>query len=177
MENALMENAIYICALSRLEETVKRTGARHIITAINPWSIPKTPAGVDEANHLKLAINDIDTPHTGLVHPESHHIETLLEFTERWNRDGPLVVHCLAGISRSTASAITAACALNPDVAETTIAQHLRQASATARPNPLMIELADKILKRNGRMIAAIQALEPNVATTEADTFWIPSYY
>ena len=172
-----MDTDIYICALSRLEETVGKTGARHVVSAINPWSIPATPADVPQDNHLKLAINDIDVPHPNLVHPEAHHIEPLVGFIRRWNRDGPLVVHCLAGISRSTASAFTAACILNPTADERIIAKRLEQASATARPNALMTRLADEILGRNGRMIAAIEALTPKLATSEAATFSIPSHY
>ncbi|MBU2532849.1 MAG: protein tyrosine phosphatase [Alphaproteobacteria bacterium] len=168
---------IYVCALSRLEETVEQTSARYLVSAINPWSIPRTPKGVDAANHLRLAINDIEAPHGDLVHPEPHHIEKLIDFAEYWNKDGPLVVHCLAGISRSTASAYIIACALNRDVAESTIAQTLRRASTSARPNALMIELADTLLGRDGRMIAAIETLSPGAATMEADTFLLPSCF
>jgi len=172
-----MDTAIYICALSRLEDTVATTGARHVVSAINPWSIPATPANVPSDNHLKLAINDIDVPHPNLVHPEAHHIEQLVDFIQRWNRDGPLVVHCLAGISRSTASAFTAACLLNPEIDERVIAKNLQNASSTAQPNVLISRLEDAYLKRNGRMIAAIEALTPRLATSKAATFSIPSHY
>lgn len=172
-----MVNDIHVCSLSRLEQTVEQTGARYVITAINPWSIPETPASVPDDNHLRLAINDIEAPHSNLVHPEMHHIEQLIRFATRWNQDGPLVVHCLAGISRSSASAFIVACSLNNETPETVIAHALREASDTARPNTLMISLADQLLRRNGRMIAAIEALSPGAVTLEADTFAIPSCY
>lgn len=172
-----MTATIYVCPLSRLEETVGSTGARYVITAINPWSIPATPAGVLDENHLRVAINDIDAPHGELVHPEAHHIERIIRFAERWNRDGPLVVHCLAGISRSSAAAFITACTLNPTTDETVVATALRTASNTARPNPLMINLADRLLERRGRMIAAIEALSPGAATMEAGTFSFPSCF
>ena len=172
-----MVTDIHVCSLSRLEETVEQTGARYVISAINPWSIPATPASVYDDNHLRLAINDIDAPHGELVHPEAHHIETLIGFAKKWAKDGPLVIHCLAGVSRSSASAFIVACALNQSAKETTIARTLRNASDTAHPNPLMIRLADEFLGRNGRMIAAIQNLSPSVAIMEASTFTIPSCY
>ena len=172
-----MSNAIYVCSLARLEETVRATKARYIITAINPWSIPPTPPTVDDQNHLRVAINDIEAPHGELVHPEAHHIEKIINFAKRWNRDGPLVVHCLAGISRSSASAFITACALNPAAPEDRIAQTLRSASVTARPNPLMIEIADHLLNRNGRMMATIKGLAPAQSTIEAETFSLPSCY
>lgn len=168
---------IYVCPLARLVETVEQTGAQYVISAINPWSIPSTPQNVADNNHLRLAINDIDTPHGDLVHPERHHIELLVNFAEKWAKDGPLVVHCLAGISRSSASAFIVACALNQSVKETTIAQSLRKASSTAHPNTLMIRLADDLLGRDGRMTAAIERLSPSTATLQAETFSIPSCY
>lgn len=168
---------IYVCPLARLKETVEETGAQFVISAINPWSIPATPASVLDDHHLRLAINDIETPHRDLVHPELHHIERLVTFAQKWAKSGPLVVHCLAGISRSSASAFIVACALNQNVKETEIAQTLRKASASARPNRLMIRLADELLARKGRMIDAIEQLSPSAAALEANTFSIPSCY
>ena len=172
-----MTTDIYVCSLSRLEKTVDQTGARFIVSAINPWSIPQTPESVDDSNHLKMAINDIAAPHGDLVHPETSHIEQLIDFAKHWNKDGPLVIHCLAGISRSSASAFIVACTLNSQASETTIALALREASATAHPNPLMISLADQLLERDGRMIAAIQALSPSASTMEANTYSMPSCF
>jgi predicted protein tyrosine phosphatase len=71
------------------------------------------------------------------------------------------VVHCYAGISRSTAAAFTAACALNPQRDEMQIAQAIRTASGTAQPNAAIVSIADRLLKRKGRMIRAIEALGP----------------
>ena len=53
-----------------------------------------------------------------------------------WGGQGPMVVHCWAGISRSTAAAFTALCAINPQVPEELIARRLREASPTAYPEP-----------------------------------------
>ena len=168
---------IHVCSLSRLNETVEQSGARYVISAINPWSIPQTPTGVHDDNHLRIAINDITVPHGELVHPESHHIKTLIGFADKWAKDGPLVIHCLAGISRSSASAFIVACALNQNAPETNIADTLRAASKTAQPNLLMVQLADELLERDGRMIAAIENMSPGTAILEANTFRIPSYY
>jgi predicted protein tyrosine phosphatase len=82
-----------------------------------------------------------------------------------------MVVHCFAGISRSTASAYVAACTLNPARDEMQIAQALRQASPTATPNARIVALADKLLKRQGRMIRAIQAIGPGAMASEGTPF------
>ena len=67
-----------------------------------------------------------------------------------------MVIHCWAGISRSTASAYIAASVLNPELDEVHLATRLRAASPSATPNPRLIALADTILDRKGRMMAAI---------------------
>jgi predicted protein tyrosine phosphatase len=81
------------------------------------------------------------------------------------------VVHCFAGISRSTASAYASVCALNPHRDEASIAQALRGASPTATPNIRIVSLADKLLGRDGRMVAAIETIGRGVMADEATPF------
>ena len=76
----------------------------------------------------------------------------LIRFFEEWDRKEPMVVHCYAGISRSTAGAYIAACALNPRRDELAIARALRLASATATPNSRLVALADRVLGRDYRL-------------------------
>jgi predicted protein tyrosine phosphatase len=80
-------------------------------------------------------------------------------------------MHCYAGISRSTAGAFISACALNPRRDETKLAQIIRRSSATAMPNIMLVSHADRILKRNGRMVEAVMALGPGLPATEGEPF------
>jgi len=64
-----------------------------------------------------------------------------------------------------------AACALNPSRNELAIAQALRRASSTATPNPRIVSLADRLLGRSGRMIAAIETIGRGAMAYEADPF------
>jgi predicted protein tyrosine phosphatase len=114
---------------------------------------------VAEANHLILGMDDIAVPMDGYVLPGDDHVTRLIAFVRGWERAKPMVVHCYAGISRSTAGAFVAACALNPRRDEAVIAQEIRRASRTATPNARIIAIADRLLDRNGRMIAAIEAI------------------
>jgi predicted protein tyrosine phosphatase len=86
-----------------------------------------------------------------------------------------MVVHCFAGISRSTAAAFIALCAVNPEASEALIAQRLREASPTAWPNRLMISLADEALVRRGRMIKAVEHMSRAEAAYEAIPFVLPA--
>jgi predicted protein tyrosine phosphatase len=82
-----------------------------------------------------------------------------------------MVVHCYAGISRSTAGAFVAACALNPKRDELQIAQTIRRASRTAQPNARIVSLADAILGRGGRMVRAVETIGPGAGAYEGEPF------
>jgi predicted protein tyrosine phosphatase len=84
-----------------------------------------------------------------------------------------MVVHCYAGISRSTAAAFVAACALSPKRDEVEIAARLRAASPTAYPNRRLVALADDYLGRSGRMRAAIEKIGFNLPAFEAEPFML----
>jgi predicted protein tyrosine phosphatase len=129
------------------------------------------PNSIAEANHLWLRLHDISTPLDGYIVPGEEHVAELLNFVRGWDRRAPLVVHCYMGISRSTASAFATVCALNPHRAEDSIARALRGASPTATPNIRIVSLADRLLGRNGRMIAAIENIGRGIMTTEAEPF------
>ncbi|MDQ0470533.1 tyrosine phosphatase family protein [Labrys wisconsinensis] len=150
---------IHVCSLARLEAVVAETGARHLVTLINAATPVTRPASISPANHLFLGMNDIPEPMEGHVAPGEEHLEQLLAFLAGWDRTSPLVVHCWAGVSRSTAAAYVAACALDPARDEMEAALALRRASPTATPNPRIVALADARLNRGGRMIAAIAAI------------------
>ena len=162
---------IHVCSLARLHETVETCGARHIITLLKNTDQVVRPPVIVEKNHLILSMDDIAEPMDGYEAPAAHQIETLIEFATRWDRTAPLVVHCYAGISRSTAGAFITACALNPKRDELTIARAIRSSSATAMPNTMLVGHADRILGRKGRMIAAVEALGPGRPALEGEPF------
>jgi len=150
---------IHVCSLARLHDTVETTGAGHVVTLLKDTDRVARPPTIAEANHLILGMDDIAEPMEGYIIPCDEHVSRLLQFVRGWDRARPMVVHCYAGISRSTASAFVAACALNPARDEHAIAQVIRQTSRTASPNARIVAIADRLLGRDGRMIAAIDAI------------------
>lgn len=162
---------IHVCSLARLHETVADSGARHIVSLLDDSFFIERPRNVAPENHLRLRVHDISAPLDGYVLPEQEHVADLLEFVRCWDRRAPLVVHCFAGISRSTASAFASACALTPHRDEAIIAQALRRASPTATPNLRIVSLADRLLGRDGRMIAAIATIGRGTMATEGVPF------
>jgi predicted protein tyrosine phosphatase len=162
---------IHVCSLARLHDTVAETGATHIVTLLRLIDRVQRPATVAESNHLILGMDDIAMPMDGYTHPAEEHVSDLIAFVRRWDRRAPVVMHCYAGISRSTAGAFISACALNPDRDEAAIARAIRQSSKTAMPNIMLVGHADRILGRKGRMVAAVEALGPGVPSLEGEPF------
>ena len=162
---------IHVCSLARLHTTIEETGARHVVTLLAVEDEVRLPDAVPAGNHLRLQMHDITGPMDGYVSPDAAHIEQLLTFVHGWRREAPLVIHCYAGISRSTASAFAAACLLNPEKDEVTIARQIRAASAIAQPNRLIVGLADKLLGRDGRMLRALEEMGPGSMLAEGKPF------
>ena len=162
---------LHVCSLAALPDTVKETGASHVLTVMANVDQVQRPVSVLEANHLKVSMDDITEHMDGFMAPSDAHIEKVLAFVRGWDRRAPMVVHCYAGISRSTASAFAAACMLNPHRDERDIARQIRAASPIAQPNRLIVSLADKALGRDGRMLRALDEMGPGNMLIEGRPF------
>lgn len=150
---------LYVCPLSHLVEAVATHSAGHVVTLINQQTPVPTPAGIPADRHVFLGMNDIAAPRPGFVSPSMEQVARLIELARAWDRKAPIVIHCWAGVSRSTAAAFTVACALSPDRPEKEIAEDIRRLSPTATPNPMIVQFADELLERDGAMIAAARSI------------------
>lgn len=167
-------STLHICSLSRLHETVERVGASHLASLINEGTPVVRPATIAAENHLFLGFNDIVEPMEGFIPASSAQMARFIDFVVTWDRARPMVIHCWAGISRSTAGGYIAACALMPDLDEAFLARELRERSPSATPNSRLVALADGILGRDGRMIAAIRAIGRGRDAFEGAPFVLP---
>jgi predicted protein tyrosine phosphatase len=172
---AFTPETIYVAPLSLVETTVAGARVSHLVTLINGEMPITTPPGIGPDRHLRLAMNDICEPQEGLVLPCEAHVEDLIRFALDWDRKAPLLIHCWAGISRSTAAAFISLCALNPGSEELALAQALRRASPTAYPNRRLVALADLALGRKGRMSHAVEQIGRGQLADEADVFALPA--
>ena len=162
---------LHVCSLALIAETVDKTGARSLVTLLSPGTAVERPTAIEAEGHLYLAVSDIVEPMEGHVLPEAAHLEEFLAFVRAWDRKSPMLIHCFAGVSRSTAAAYIAACALAPERDEFAIACGLRAASATASPNARLVALADDALGRGGRMNEAIAKIGRGQECSEGAPF------
>ena len=147
---------IVVTSLKDAPEQALVHQATHVIGILSPDSEHPKFEWLGSKSHLRLSFHDVATPAPGMAGPRSEDMTRLLEFLRNWNGASPMLIHCWAGISRSTASAYIATCLLRPDVDEQQLANELREASPSATPNPILIALADEALGRNGKMKRAI---------------------
>jgi predicted protein tyrosine phosphatase len=162
---------IHVCSLFRIADVAEATGAKSLVTLINGGTSVERPPTIAPERHLYVAISDVCEETNGHVLAGADHIESLIDFVQTWDRAEPILIHCFAGVSRSTAGAYIVACALNPHADEALVAERLRRASPTATPNAHLVALADRILNRGGRMIATIKRIGRGADCLEGEPF------
>jgi predicted protein tyrosine phosphatase len=162
---------LIVSPLSHVERVVATRKPSHLISLLDPEWMIETPTGVAPGRHLKLSIHDIEAPFSGMTAPSAAVVEQILAFAEDWDVRSPMLIHCWAGISRSTATAFTLACARDPSADEMEIALRMRAAAPHAQPNRRIVALADDILGRRGRMLEALDAMGANDFSTEGAPF------
>jgi len=164
---------LLVSPLSRLATTAEKHQPRDMITLINAGTPVTRPAMICENRHLRLYFNDINEEQEDFVAPAEEHVAALLKFVASWPQISPLLIHCFMGISRSTAAAFIAACALNPQTDEKLLAARLREKAPPATPNARLVSLADHLLGRAGRMNDAIKQIGRGCDASEGMHFML----
>ncbi len=149
---------IIVCPFNAVRNFVESGDAASVLSILGPETAHHAFDWLGD-RHLKLTFHDITEPLEGFHPPKREHVEQIVDFASRWDRRDPLLIHCWAGISRSTAAALTTMCFLHPKEDEAELAQELRRISPSASPNRLMASYADELLGRNGRLLAAVDAI------------------
>jgi predicted protein tyrosine phosphatase len=85
--------------------------------------------------------------------PQLQDVKRILDFTKELPHEAKVLVHCRAGVSRSTATAYAILCQHSPPGQEMENLLHVQSLRDLVFPNRLIIELADKVLKRKGAML------------------------
>jgi predicted protein tyrosine phosphatase len=163
---------IIVCPLHAASSLVVSRKASHAISLLSPETPFPQFNLLSDKRHLKLSLHDVTISAPGIEAPRANDAQRLVDFIEEWDVTAPMLIHCWAGISRSTASAFTAMC-MKRDEPEDQLAWELREASASATPNLLLISHVDNILGRNGRMVEAIKAIGRGADAFEGKPFEI----
>lgn len=175
--SATPDRAVYVCGLAGLAAHSAALRPAGVVSLVTAFEQPPTPRGVAREAHLRLEIDDIEAPIPGFNMPDRAHVAALVAFLEAWRPERPLIIHCAAGVSRSTAAALVALCLHAEEHErrdERSLARRLRQAAPHAAPNRQIIAVADRLLGREGRLVAAVEALPPPALVLEGPLVRLP---
>jgi predicted protein tyrosine phosphatase len=160
---------IVVCPYDRVEAAAEKYKPTAAISLLDCADNAPTIKGIAPEQHLKLSLTMAEAEMMSMPCPnkECGRIEQIIEFAQKADWGHAVLVHCRLGISRSPAAAYIIQCALAPDRDEVHIAEEMRQLSEAIDPSMMMISVADEVLKRDGRMVNAIDNLslaEPCIA-------------
>jgi predicted protein tyrosine phosphatase len=149
-----------ICGLEELGGHSAK-GVTHVLSILDPhWPEPASFLAFDPHFRMTEHFHDAIEPAPGIVLPEVADVEKILAFGRELGEDtGHLLIHCHAGISRSTAAMAMILAQAFPGEDEGAIGDWLVRVRPQAWPNSLMIRFADELLRRDGRLTAAVNRI------------------
>ncbi|HIB17643.1 MAG: hypothetical protein CFH35_01768 [Alphaproteobacteria bacterium MarineAlpha9_Bin5] len=154
-----------ICGLNELTEFVN-SDVSHIISILDPGRAdPEELAEFPSQNRVVFRFDDVIFTQPGHTHPGANDIDNLIEWGRGLNdaRVHHLLVHCHAGVSRSTAAAAILMADKNPGH-EPEVFDQIDRIRRRNWPNSMMIDLADQVLGCNGAFNAALRAHHAHIA-------------
>jgi predicted protein tyrosine phosphatase len=160
---------VTICGIPELDEH-GAAGVTHVLSILGPeW--PEPPAFAEFAPHRRLTLrfHDIIEPTPGLLAPSRDDVARLLEFGRELDQPAQshLLVHCHAGVSRSTAAAALILAQAHPERPAREALDRVARMRPRAWPNLRILEFGDALLGRNGEIVAAASAVYRRVLDRE----------
>ena len=152
---------ISICGLVELPDHSER-GITHLISILDPLHPTPDPLHAGEHARLELRYDDIIIEHAGLLPPEPGHVAQIIAFGRegRAHEDPNFLVHCHAGVSRSSAAALL----LLADAGAADLAPRLLAIRGKAWPNLRMVEFGAEQLDRPDLIETAAEIYRRQIA-------------
>ena len=162
---------ITICGILELGEH-SASGVTHVLSILGPNG-PDPPEFAEFAPHRRLIrrFHDVIEPLPDQIAPTRADVERLLAFGREVDEvsDAHLLVHCRAGVSRSTAAATLIIMQANPEWSASAVLETVVALRPRAWPNLLILEFGDSLLGRNGEIIAAVGAIYRRVLVRDPE--------
>jgi len=152
--------ALTVCGLDELDGH-SAAGVTHVLSILDPgWPDPDAFAGFVPHMRAVFRFHDAIEPGPDTRLPQREDVAAILAF----GRDaGPdlrhLLIHCHAGISRSTAAMLMILAEASPEETEEATVQRLLRIRPQAWPNSRMVGFADALLGRDGRLTRAVTGI------------------
>ena len=155
----LVTHRVTVCGIPELSQHCA-AGVTHVLSIIDTHE-PR-PSALDDfsgIDHELIRFDDVVAEYPGFEACTPGHIERVLAFGERVHTlpGGHVLIHCHAGISRSTAAAAILMCQHAPGHEEAAFLK-LLELRKHGWPNTRMVEFADTLLKRDGALLRGLLA-------------------
>lgn len=148
---------ILICRADQLPAAVEKFHPAAVLSIEHPGVAPQetgaAPRLSDGTPQMILAFWDIEATIAG--GPDIAQVEKGLAFVMDHIREGDVVIHCSAGISRSTALALGVLSILKPYKNEDELIELLLKIRPIAAPNIVVVDMVDRLTGRQGKLAAA----------------------
>ena len=141
----------FICNRAQVKQRVKSRGATHLLTLLDPVRPMWKPSAIPPENWLWLRFQDQESPQYHQA-PAREHAEQILAWGKNLPDHARVLVHCEAGVSRSTASAL--ALWVQAQGSMQGARAWIDQERPIACPNMLLAEFFDNLLDLKGEFIA-----------------------
>jgi predicted protein tyrosine phosphatase len=150
---------ISVCGIEELSGHCE-TGVSHVLSILDPeWPVPEAFGSFGEHAKLELRFHDVIEETPGQVAPREEDVASILAFGRDLEGEAAaaarLLVHCHAGISRSTASMALLLAQARPSLPAERIMQGILGIREKAWPNLRLLEMGDTLLGRGGALPAA----------------------
>jgi predicted protein tyrosine phosphatase len=153
-----MSGELWICRACDLSGLSAEIWPNRILSIAEPGIRNITPEGIPSDRHHHLNFDDIVEAIPGYLEPSERHVGEIIELAAGLADTDRILVHCQAGISRSSAAALIILSVRNPGH-EKAIAGQLRAEGPWFVPNRLMVEIADRLIGRGPRLSAALVSM------------------
>jgi predicted protein tyrosine phosphatase len=129
----------------------------HVVSISDPADGPPEEVRDHPGRALVLLFHDIPEPDEDLTVPTRKDVKAIVKFAEAIGPGENVLCHCNAGISRSSAAALTILASKlgNSRQAAMDAVQHLLAIKTIIHPNRLMVQYADEILGFDGALVEA----------------------
>jgi predicted protein tyrosine phosphatase len=149
---------VFVCQRSAVARKTSQIGATHVLSLLDPGKRPFLHPATNRNNWLLLHFEDNLDEHE-LNSPTRQDVAKILEWGQTLPEDAVVLVHCEAGVSRSTAAALALLVQHHGNDRIDDCIRMLLEVRPHACPNPLITLWADQQLGCNGILHQAAEAV------------------
>jgi predicted protein tyrosine phosphatase len=143
---------IFVCQRSAVSQKTRQVGATHVLSLLDPGSKrPFLHPHTDPNNWRLFHFEDVLEEHE-TNSPTREHVAEILQWGRALPNDAVVLVHCEAGVSRSTAAALALLVQHHGIDKIDECIQLLLDVRPFSCPNPLITRFADEQLGCNGEL-------------------------